>query len=174
MTDRPNLPGVLADAEDWVAANWGWTELSDDGRRCLWVLQQFLAESNHRLYHLPRGLKPRRVGGGFQVVIAEEYACTWDFPGLSALVVAAHVAHVRASLGVETARTLYDAAAVETVAWAWPGDPLVMPEMEDDSDILYGKTAVMVLSLHPRQAVGGTIERHPGVERLTDLIDSLT
>lgn len=172
MTALRNLPNTMSDAgaEDWVAANWGWTEPSDDDRRCLWVLQQFLSESNHRLYHLPRGLKPRRVGDGFQVVIAEEYACTWDFPGLSALVVAAHVAHVRASLGVEEIHAVYNRSEWETVEQSW--DPI--PEDPNAVEHAHETRTTMVLSLHPRKVVGGVIERHPGVERLTDLIDSLT
>lgn len=176
IADRPHLPGVLTDdAVTWAENNWQWEHVTDGETRCLWVLEQFLAESNHRLYHLPRGLKPRRIGGGIQVVVAEECAGTWDFPGLSALVVAAHVATVRAALSVETVHTVYDESEWETVAWSW--DPLAV-EPDNSSTwkpntLVGSEKAVMVLSLHPRQAEGGIMDRHPGVERLTDLIDLL-
>lgn len=111
MTDTQAPPGLDRFRPSdwhiqWVASNWGWTDLTADELRCLWVLERYLAERNLRFYHLPEftSLAARRIGGqraAFQIAAPGEM-CTYDTVGLGALVVAAHAAAVRVSISTDT------------------------------------------------------------------------
>lgn len=88
----------------WVASNWGWTDLTADELRCLWVLERYLAERNLRFYHLPEftDLGARRIEGNraaFQVPMPGELS-SYDNAGLASLTIAAFAAAVRVQIGL--------------------------------------------------------------------------
>lgn len=91
----------------WVANAWGWTDLTDEELRCLWVLERYLGESGHKFYHLPQysGLDPQRMKfnrAAFTTTTLHD-VCSFDDQGLAALVVAAFAAAVRVSIGTQSA-----------------------------------------------------------------------
>lgn len=80
----------------FIASNCGWTDPTPDDLRCLWVVERYLAESNHRFYHLthpymrpfPGGMETLTFGG----------IDSYDGAGLAALTVAAFAAAVRVEI----------------------------------------------------------------------------
>lgn len=139
-----------------------WPDLTADDLRCLWVLEQHLAEQDRRYYHLPSSPPPRRIGEfGFEFAV--DSFGSFDGAGLSWLAIAAHVAHVRVEVGV---RAVYHTdpddfeAPVDWVTNDW-----------DEHD---PTGAVLVLRLDPYQPSLNLFRRtHPGPERLASLLAAL-
>lgn len=104
---------------NWVAANWGFTDLTEGELRCLWVVEQYLAESNHRFYHLSDPYM-KRIGNDGILTTTFGTIDSYDRAGLAALAVAAFAAAVRVDIRTET--VYYDPTREEPRAHWEPGD----------------------------------------------------
>lgn len=114
MTDTTEAPALPPDRfrlsewhTNWIASNWDITDLTDGEHRCLWVLERYLAESNHRFYHLDHpGIRRMRWCDGFESLTFGGVD-SWDSTGLAALTICAFAAAVRVE--IRTTAFYYDA-----------------------------------------------------------------
>lgn len=113
-----------------TAGTWRWEDLTEGELRCLWVLEQHLAEFDRRFYHLDRDLTPRRLGHDQIIVQAIPGGIdSWDGTGLASLTCAAFAAGVRVS--VSATHAYYD-TEMEESPWYWHED-----EVEAGSDRIW-------------------------------------
>lgn len=146
----------------WAARNWGWPDLTDDDLRCLWVLEQHLAEQDQRFYHLPLNPAPERIGDGkFGFRFAVPSFGSFDGAGMGWLTVAAHLARVRVEV---TAAYLYRTD---------PDDFEAEVRWEGSDDTEMSPTAMtLALRLDPYQPEYTLFgRRHPGIDRIANLIE---
>lgn len=87
----------------FIESCFGWTNLTEDELRCVWVLERFLFEQNIGFHDLPL---PGPHRGGRVLTFAIPRFGSYDSRGLTALMSASHHAAVRAD--VAAANVYYD------------------------------------------------------------------
>lgn len=101
----------------FIEHNCGWPDPTDDERRCLWVVERYLAESGHRFYHLTHPYM-RRFHGGMETLTFGGID-SYDGAGLAALTVAAFAAAVRVEI---RPRNLFCDLTDEDPRYYWDAD----------------------------------------------------